>query len=123
MTDSPLDAYVSELAATLARSNVTALVLAQHGRNQLGQPYPGHPGYRIWDGNLTSVGHRPLGPFALEADAILPTHVTVTDAEHRHARLDDQGTWTRCHANTEGAIPITVALAKIHAPDNEEAGQ
>lgn len=119
MTDSPLDEYVSELAATLARSNVTALVLAQNGNNQLGQPYPGHTGFRIWDGNLTSVGHRPLGPFALEADAILPAHVTVTDAEHRYARLDDQGTWTRCPATAEGAVPITVALAKIHDQSDE----
>ncbi|WP_392838676.1 hypothetical protein [Streptomyces sp. LN500] len=122
MTDSPLDldAYVSQLAATLARSNVTALVLAENGNNQLGRSYAdhGHPGYRIWDGNLTAVGHHPLGAFALEADAILANHVTVEVAVHRYAHLDDQGTWTRCHADDEGAVPITVALAKIHDPDD-----
>lgn len=112
--DSPLDAYVSDLAATLARSNITALVLAQNGDNQLGRPYPGHTGFRIWDGNLTTVGHHPLNTYALEADAILPNHVTVTNAEHRHARLNHHGTWTRCTADDEGAVPITIALAKIH---------
>ncbi|MFB7222401.1 hypothetical protein [Streptomyces sp. NPDC056227] len=119
MTDSPLDTYVSELAATLGRSNVTALVLAENGDNQLGRPYRGHPGFRVWDGNLTAVGHHPLGAFALEADAILPNHVTVEVADHRYAHLDDQGTWTRCPANADGAVPITVALAKIHGHDKE----
>jgi hypothetical protein len=115
--DSPLDAYISDLAATLARSNITALVLAQHGTNQLGRPYPRHPGFRIWDGNLTTIGHRPLNTYALEADAILPAHVAVEVAEHRYAHLNDHGTWTRCHADADGAIPITVALARIHHQD------
>lgn len=112
--------YIAILGAALRQANINALVLAQNGNNQLGQPYPGHTGFRVWDGNLTTVGHRPLRTFALEADAILPAHVSVADAEHRYARLDDQGTWTRCPADADGTVPITVALAKIHAPHNQE---
>jgi hypothetical protein len=110
--------YIEGLVTDLVvRTDANALVLAENGNNQLGRPYPGHTGFRVWDGNLTSVGHRHLGTFALEADAILPNHVTVTNAEHRYAHLDDQGTWTRCHADDDGAVPITVALARIHRQD------
>ncbi|MEV6165763.1 hypothetical protein AB0L71_28390 [Streptomyces sp. NPDC052052] len=111
--------YIAILSGQLARTNRNALVLAENGTNQLGRPYPEHPGYRIWNGNLCRVGHHDHDPFVLEADAILPGHVSVAHAEHRYARLDDQGNWTRCPEGIEGAIPITVALAKIHSPDNE----
>ncbi|MFB7312914.1 hypothetical protein [Streptomyces sp. NPDC056192] len=120
MTDSPLDAYVSDLAATLIRlPDITALVLAENGNNQLGRPYPGHPGYRIWDGYLISVGHHDKDKFALEADAILCAHLSVEVADHRYAHLDNQGTWTRCPADTAGAVPITVALARIHHQEDQ----
>ncbi|MEU0837146.1 hypothetical protein [Streptomyces sp. NPDC005969] len=114
--------YIAILGAALAQANLNALVLAENGDNQLGYPYPGHPGYRNWDGNLISVGHHNKNTFALEVDAILPAHMSVALADHRYARLDDQGTWTRCPAGADGAVPITVALAKIH-DSAEEADQ
>ncbi|MFF1916177.1 hypothetical protein ACFVYE_32240 [Streptomyces sp. NPDC058239] len=110
--------YIEGLVTDLVvRTDANALVLAESGDNQLGYPYPGHPGYRNWDGNLISVGHHDKNTFALEVDAILPAHMSVEIVDHWHARLDDQGTWVRCPANADGAIPITVALARIHHRD------
>ncbi|MFD7615714.1 hypothetical protein [Streptomyces sp. NPDC059802] len=120
MAEAPDQTYLEGLVTDLVvRTDANALVLAENGPNQLGRPYPGHPGYRIWDYNLCSVGHRDKTTFALEADAILPAHLSVAIADHRHARLNDQGTWVRCPAGADGAVPITVALARIHHQDDE----
>ncbi|WP_331729031.1 hypothetical protein OG693_39240 (plasmid) [Streptomyces sp. NBC_01259] len=112
MAETPDQTYIVILGAALTQANINALILAENGENQLGWPYPGHPGYRNWDGNLISVGHHDKNTFALEVDAILPAHMSVGIADHRHARLDE-GTWTRCPATADGAVPITVALATI----------
>ncbi|MFF2411808.1 hypothetical protein [Streptomyces sp. NPDC058092] len=121
MADTHDQTYLEGLVTDLVvRTDANALVLAENGDNQLGRPYPGHTGYRIWNGNLTTVGHRDKTTFALEADAILPAHLTVDIADHRHARLDDEGTWTRCPADADGAVPVTVALARIHHQDDKE---
>ncbi|WP_331764789.1 hypothetical protein [Streptomyces sp. NBC_01238] len=113
MSTHPDQTYIAILGAALAQANINALILAENGNNQLGAPLRDHPGIRNWDGNLTRVGHHDKNAFALEADAILPAHISVDIADHRYARLDDQDTWTRCPADADGAVPITVALAKI----------
>ncbi|MCX4792560.1 hypothetical protein OG369_43070 [Streptomyces sp. NBC_01221] len=118
MAEAPDQTYLVILGAALAQANINALILAENGDNQLGWAYPGHPGYRNWDGNLISVGHHDKNTFALEVDAILPAHMSVVVTDHRYARLDE-GTWTRCPANADGAVPITVALARIHDQDEE----
>ncbi|WP_399559199.1 hypothetical protein OH809_45340 (plasmid) [Streptomyces sp. NBC_00873] len=119
MTDSPLDAYVSQLAATLARSNVTALVLAVNGNNQLGAPLLNHPGIRNWNGNLTRVGHHDKNAFALEADAVLPAYMYADRAHHWHAHLNDQGAWVRCQADADGAVPITIAITQTRDQEDQ----
>lgn len=119
MAEAADQTYLVILGAALAQANANALILAENGDNQLGWPYPGHPGYRNWDGNLISVGHHNTTTFALEVDAILPGHISVEIADHRYARLDDHGTWAPCPANADGAVPITVALARIHDTEQE----
>ncbi|MFG2676975.1 hypothetical protein [Streptomyces sp. NPDC048445] len=112
----PDQTYIVILGAALAQANANALILAENGPNQLGRPYPGHPGYRIWDGNVISVGRHAEDAFALEVNAILPTPFTVALVDHRHARIND-GTWTICPANADNAVPITVARAKANDTD------
>ncbi|MFF8250120.1 hypothetical protein [Streptomyces griseus] len=51
--------YIAILSAALAQMNRNALILAENGHNQLGRPHPNHPGWRIWNGNLIQIGHRP----------------------------------------------------------------
>ncbi|MFJ1900455.1 hypothetical protein [Streptomyces sp. NPDC088115] len=118
MAETPDQTYLVILGAALAQANANALILAENGNNQLGRPWSGHPGYRIWGGNVISVGHHNKTTFALEVDAILPAHMTVALVDHRHARLHE-GTWTRCPATTDGAVPTTVALAVIRDQDDE----
>jgi hypothetical protein len=118
MSTAPDQTYIVILGAALAQANANALILAENGDNQLGRPYPRHPGYRIWGGNVISVGHHDKNTFGLEVDAILPAHLTVDTAYHRHARLHE-GTWAPCPATADGTVPITVALARIHNQDDE----
>ncbi|MEU1327173.1 hypothetical protein [Streptomyces microflavus] len=103
--------YIEALGADLAQQNPNALVLAENGTNQLGQPYPRHPGWRNWNGNLTRIGHHDRDTFVLEANAILPGTMHTDRAHHRHARLAN-GTWTRCHATDDGAVPLTIAITQ-----------
>ncbi|TXS68892.1 hypothetical protein [Streptomyces sp. sk2.1] len=113
MTTTPDQTYLVILGAALAQANLNALVLAENGPNQLGRPHPGHPGYRIWNGNLCRIGHHDHDPFVLEVNAILPGRMYADMAHHRHARLTNDGTWTRCTATADGAIPITLAITQV----------
>lgn len=103
--------YIAILGAALAQQNLNALVLAENGDNQLGRPHPNHPGWRIWNGNLTRIGHHDPKSFAMEADAILPGRMFADHAHHWHAHLA-AGTWTTCAPHTDGAIPITIAITQ-----------
>ncbi|MER5277733.1 hypothetical protein ABT025_18515 [Streptomyces sp. NPDC002809] len=113
--------YLVVLGAGVLQASHNARILAQHGDNQLGRPWSARPGLRIWNGNLTRIGHHDQAAFATEANTLLPAHMSVEIADHRHARLDDHGTWTRCPATAtaDGAVPITVALAAIHNQTTE----
>lgn len=104
--------YIAILGAALLQANLNALVLAENGDNQLGRPWPQHPGIRIWNGNLCRVGHYDKDTFVLEADAILPAPLFVDLAYHQHAHLDRAGTWQRCTPHADGAIPITIAITQ-----------
>lgn len=110
--------YIVILGAALKQANVNALVLAENGNQQIGRPYPRHPGYRIWDGNVISVGHRDKDTFVLEVDAILPGPLFVDLAYHQHAHLQD-GAWVRCTPHADGAIPITLAITQTRDTDQE----
>ncbi|WP_399553884.1 hypothetical protein OG473_39480 (plasmid) [Streptomyces anulatus] len=105
--------YIEALGAALAQRNLNALVLAQNGDNQLGQPHPNHPGWRIWNGNLCQIGHHNPTAFALEADAILPGRMYADRAHHWHAHLTN-GTWTTCAPHADGAVPLTIAITQTH---------
>lgn len=107
----PDQTYIEALGADLAQQNLNALVLAQNGNNQLGQPHPKNPELRIWNGNLLAIGHQDLRRITTAANNVLPAHMRVAAAYHWHARLID-GTWTRCTPNADGATPITVTLAE-----------
>lgn len=111
--------YIAILGAALRQANINALVLAQNGPNQLGRPYPGHPGFRNWDGNLISVGHLDKDKFVLEADAILPGPLFVDLAYHQHAHLNAVGMWVRCQADADGAVPITITITQTRDTDEE----
>lgn len=119
--------YVAALAAALHHANVDALVAAENGDNQLGMAATKHPGLRIWSGNLLRVGHHPLTPFAVECNAVLTDDRYVDKASHEHVCLappppgyGDLPQWRFCTADTDGAVPITVAAVWERDPDNPE---
>ena len=124
--------YIAILGAALAQQNLNALVIAQNGTNQLGQPHPEHPDYRIWNGNLCRIGHHDHDTFVLEVNAILPGHMYADMAHHEHAHLthlitpppgvrDDPTTtqWVHCTANAAGALPITIAITQTRDQEND----
>lgn len=111
--------YVVALAAALHQANVKAIIAAEHGDNQLGRPVQGHPGLRIWNGDLLRLGHLPLTPFAVEANALLADGKHVETAHHEHARQDSNG-WVFSRADADGAVPITIAVTHTTDPDNPE---
>ncbi|MFC8339346.1 hypothetical protein ACFUJX_20360 [Streptomyces rubiginosohelvolus] len=102
--------YIDALGADLAQQNLNALVLAQNGNNQLGQPHPNNPELRIWNGNILAIGHQNPDRITTAANNALPTHMRVAATYHWHAALTN-GTWTRCTPTADNAIPITVTLA------------
>jgi hypothetical protein len=115
--------YVAALAAALHQANVDALVAAENGDNQLGHPVPGHPGLRIWHGDLLRVGHHDKNIHCLEANAILPDDRFVDMAHHEHVRRpDDPDTrgWQYCRADAPGAVPITVAVTQTRDPEDPD---
>lgn len=112
MADTHDQTYIAILGASLAQQNINALVLAENGDNQLGRPHPDHPGYRIWNGNLIRIGHHNKDAFGLEVNAILPGHMHVDMAHHRHAHLNTDDTWVRCTRQADGAVPLTIAITQ-----------
>ncbi|MDX5526133.1 hypothetical protein PV677_36295 [Streptomyces sp. DE06-01C] len=102
--------YIEALGADLAQQNLNALVLAQNGNHQLGQPHPKNPELRIWDGNVLAIGHQDPRRITTAANTVLPARMRVAATYHWHARLTN-GTWTRCTPNADNAVPITVTLA------------
>lgn len=120
MSTHPDQTYIAILGAALAQANLNALVLAENGPNQLGRPHPGHPGYRIWNGNLCRIGHHDHDPFVLEVNAILPGRMYADMAHHRHAHLNPAGEWVRCPADADGAVPITIAITQVRDQDDKE---
>ena len=107
--------YLVILGAATTQASHNTRILAEHGHNQLGQPHPDNPNLRIWDGNLTALGHQNPDKVTAAANAALPPHMRVAAVYHRHAHLNN-GTWTRCHPNADGATPITVTLAQTREP-------
>ncbi|MFF2731848.1 hypothetical protein ACFVS9_28555 [Streptomyces sp. NPDC058008] len=103
--------YLVILGAAVIQASENARVLAQHGDNQLGRPWTAHPGLRNWDGNLTRIGHHNPDAFVAEANSLLPDHMYVDRAHHWHAHLNN-GQWTRCAPNADGAIPLTIAITQ-----------
>jgi hypothetical protein len=103
--------YLAIHGAAATQQNANARVLAEHGTNQLGQPHPANPDYRIWDGNLTRIGHHHPRAFLNAVGALLPDHMHVDRAHHRYAHLHN-GVWTRCHPDDPGAVPITYAVTQ-----------
>jgi hypothetical protein len=131
--------YIAALAAALHQANINALVAAENGDNQLGRPVTDHPGLRIWNGNLISVGHIAPDPFIQQANKFLSaafvfhsTHLYVDAAHHEHVRHEhltppagyrDDPTelqWVHCAADADGAVPITIAVTQTHddAPED-----
>ena len=107
----PDQTYLVILGASTTQASHNARILAQHGATQLGRPHPKNPDLRIWDGNLTALGHQNAHTIAIAANAVLPTRMRIAAVYHWHARLNN-GTWTRCNPNADGATPITVTLAQ-----------
>lgn len=103
--------YLVILGAAATQANENARVLATHGDNQLGRPWPNHPGLRNWDGNLIRLGHHNPAQFVTEATNALPDNWFVDRAHHWHAHLNDDH-WTRCPAHTDGAVPLTIAITQ-----------
>ncbi|MFE7111711.1 hypothetical protein ACFU98_29810 [Streptomyces sp. NPDC057575] len=127
MADTTVDqTYLVILGASVHQASQNARVLAQYGDNQLGRPHPGHPGYRIWNGNLCRIGHHEKDAFVLEVNAILPGHMFVDMAHHEHVHLTplypppgyprgdkNWNQWVHCAADADGAIPITLAVTQV----------
>jgi hypothetical protein len=107
----PDQTYLVILGAATAQASQNARVLAQYGDNQLGRPYPALNGYRNWNGNLIRHGHHDRAAFVRAVNTVLPSHMYVDRAHHWHARLND-GQWIRCPANTDGAVPLTIAITQ-----------
>ncbi|MEU5660147.1 hypothetical protein ABZ802_31690 [Streptomyces sp. NPDC047737] len=110
--------YLVILGAGATQASHNARILAQHGINQLGQPHPHNADLRIWDGNLTTLGHQNPHSVTVAANAVLPPNMRVAAVYHWHARLTD-GTWTRCTPNADGATPITVTLAHTRQENDQ----
>ncbi|MFI6653245.1 hypothetical protein ACIBI8_37355 [Streptomyces sp. NPDC050529] len=110
--------YLVILGAGALQASQNARVLAEHGDTQLGRPWSAHPGLRVWNGNLTRLGHHDPDAFVAEANALLPSHMYVDHAHHWHAHLDN-GTWTRCPATTDGAVPLTIAITQTRNTEQE----
>ncbi|MEU8101689.1 hypothetical protein [Streptomyces rubiginosohelvolus] len=117
--------YIDALGADLAQQNLNALVLAQNGNNQLGQPWTDHPGLRVWNGNIMRIGHHDKDAFVAEVNTVLPSHMYVDMAHHEHAHLTplypplghprsdtDWNQWVHCAPNADGAIPLTIAITQ-----------
>lgn len=111
MSTAPDQTYLVILGAAQAQASHNARILAQHGTTQLGQPHPANPDLRIWDGNLTALGHQNPHTVTAAANAVLPPNMRIAVVYHWHARLND-GTWTRCNPTADGATPITVTFAR-----------
>jgi hypothetical protein len=96
-----------------ARVNHNARILAEHGTHQLGRPHPKNPDYRIWNGNLTRIGHHDPTTFVHGVNQLLPSHMYVDMAHHEHAHLADASTqWIYCRATADGAVPLTIAITQ-----------
>ena len=113
--------YVAALAAALTQANVDALIAAENGDNQLGAAAPKHPGLRVWNGDLLRVGHLPKTTFAVECNVLLPDGKHVDMAHHEHVHIDpDIHQWVFCHADADGAVPITIAVTQTRTDDEED---
>lgn len=107
--------YLAILGAATTQASHNTRILAEHGPNPLGQPHPHNPNLRIWDGNLITLGHQNPHTVTTAANTVLPDHMRIAAAYHRHARLES-GTWTRCTPHADGATPITITLAHTQEP-------
>ena len=117
--------YLVILGASTTQASRNARVLAQHGDNQLGSPWPAHPGLRVWNGNIMRIGHHDKDAFVTEVNTVLPSHMYVDMAHHEHAHLTplypppgyprrdlDWNQWVYCAANADGAVPLTIAITQ-----------
>ncbi|WP_331731866.1 hypothetical protein OG298_45305 (plasmid) [Streptomyces sp. NBC_01005] len=110
--------YIAILGAGVLQASHNARILAEHGDTQLGRPWSAHPGLRVWDGNLTRLGHHDPAAFVAEVNALLPSHMYVDHAHHWHAHLND-GQWVRCPADADGAVPLTIAITQTRDQEDQ----
>lgn len=124
--------YIAGLAAQLAHIDPAEITAAQTGDNQLGRPWPRHPGLRLWHGPLR-IGHVDQTLFVLEVNALLPDGRHVTAAFHHWVHrehltpppgYDDDPTdlqWVYCAADVPGAVPITNCVIEVDDQDDDDA--